>query len=153
MSSLITPSDASSSTRKVRVLAPHLINQIAAGEVVERPSSVVKELIENAIDAGARELEIELEAGGRTLIEVRDDGSGMSADDALTAMQRHATSKIAAFEDLLAVETLGFRGEALPSIASVSHCRNSRSSNFIARKTIRTRTWRSRRSRWRKKAI
>lgn len=120
MSSLITPPDAASSTRRVRVLTPHLINQIAAGEVVERPSSVVKELIENAIDAGARELEIELEGGGRTLIEVRDDGSGMSADDAMTAMQRHATSKIAAFEDLLAVATLGFRGEALPSIASVS---------------------------------
>ncbi|HYN83753.1 MAG TPA: DNA mismatch repair endonuclease MutL [Pyrinomonadaceae bacterium] len=105
---------------KIRVLADQLVNQIAAGEVVERPASVAKELVENAIDAGARRVEVDVEAGGRRLLRVADDGEGMTRDDALLAFERHATSKIAAAEDLERIATLGFRGEALASIASVA---------------------------------
>ncbi|MEO7454185.1 MAG: DNA mismatch repair endonuclease MutL [Fimbriimonadales bacterium] len=107
-------------SRKVALLDSHTVNQIAAGEVVERPSSVVKELIENAIDAGATRIEIRIEEAGRALIAVSDNGSGMGFDDAETALQRHATSKIKSAADLLRVTSLGFRGEAVPSIASVS---------------------------------
>jgi DNA mismatch repair protein MutL len=105
---------------KIKVLPDSLANQIAAGEVVERPSSVVKELLENALDAGARKISIEVEAGGKRLISVVDDGEGMTRDDAITAFERHATSKLRTADDLDAITTLGFRGEALPSIASVA---------------------------------
>src|SRR5438105_15907114 len=105
-------------TPKVRLLDPHTVNQIAAGEVVERPASVVKELVENALDAGASRVDLDLVDSGRTLIRISDDGSGMSLEDAQMALQRHATSKIRTSEDLLGVTTLAFRREAAPSIAS-----------------------------------
>src|SRR5271169_5340901 len=105
---------------RIRVLSDTVANKIAAGEVVERPASVVKELLENSLDAGATEFRLEVESGGRRLIRLADNGSGMMRDDALLAFERHATSKLSDVKDLLSIATLGFRGEALPSIASVS---------------------------------
>ncbi len=105
---------------RIRILSDNVANKIAAGEVVERPASVVKELLENSLDAGATEFRLEVEAGGRRLIRLADNGSGMMRDDALLAFERHATSKLSDVKDLLSIATLGFRGEALPSIASVS---------------------------------
>ena len=105
---------------RIRILADQVANQIAAGEVVDRPASVVKELLENSLDAGARRIVVEVEAGGRKLIRISDNGIGMVRDDALLAFERHATSKIRSSDDLLSISTLGFRGEALPSIASIA---------------------------------
>src|SRR5437763_11459671 len=108
---------------RIRLLPDTVASQVAAGEVVERPASVVKELIENSIDAGARKIEILTRRGGISMVRVIDDGSGMDRDDALLSLERHATSKIKSAEDLVAINTLGFRGEAVPSIASVSRFR------------------------------
>ncbi len=105
---------------RIRILADQVANQIAAGEVVDRPASVVKELLENSLDAGAHRILIEVEGGGRKLIRIRDDGCGMNRDDALLSFERHATSKLRTSDDLLSIATLGFRGEALPSIASIA---------------------------------
>ncbi|MGA8529795.1 MAG: DNA mismatch repair endonuclease MutL [Acidobacteriaceae bacterium] len=105
---------------RIRVLSDQVANQIAAGEVVDRPASVVKELLENALDAGATRIRVDIEAGGRKLIQLADNGCGMVRDDALLAFERHATSKIRSSDDLLSIATLGFRGEALPSIASIA---------------------------------
>src|SRR5690606_23787687 len=103
-----------------KILPDAIANKIAAGEVIERPASVVKELLENSLDADADDLRIDIEAGGRKLIRISDNGAGMLRDDALLAFERHATSKLRTADDLFAIATLGFRGEALPSIASVS---------------------------------
>lgn len=106
---------------KIRILSEQVANQIAAGEVIDRPASVVRELLDNSIDAGADRIEIKIEEGGKRLIRLRDNGSGMDKEDILLAMERHATSKITTFSELFSIKTLGFRGEALPSICSVSH--------------------------------
>src|SRR5947199_5731813 len=105
---------------RIRILPEAVANKIAAGEIVERPASVVKELLENALDAGARTIRVETESGGRRMIRVIDDGHGMAHDDALLAFERHATSKLRTADDLLSIATLGFRGEALPTVAAVS---------------------------------
>ena len=104
---------------KVQVMSETLASQVAAGEVVERPSSVVKELVENALDAGSKEIVVEVRKGGIALIKVRDDGHGMSREDAVKSLERHATSKLTAVEDLDGIRTLGFRGEAVPSLSLI----------------------------------
>ncbi len=105
---------------KIKVLAPEVTDRLRAGEVIERPSGAVKELVENSLDAGASHIRVEVRKGGRALISVLDDGEGMGPEDAVLSIERHATSKISSGEDLSGITTLGFRGEALPSIAAVS---------------------------------
>ena len=105
----------------IQLLPDHIANQIAAGEVIQRPASVVKELVENAIDAGAKSIKVVVKDAGRTLIQIIDDGKGMNEDDAVLCFQRHATSKIANADDLFKLTTKGFRGEALASIAAIAH--------------------------------
>src|SRR5205814_2236349 len=118
---------------RVRLLSDTLASQVAAGEVIERPASVVKELVENSIDAAARSIEVLIRRGGISLMRVTDNGTGMDRDDALLCLERHATSKIRTAADLATVATLGFRGVALPSIASVSRCRlTTRDSEAVA---------------------
>ncbi len=115
---------------KINILDEHIANQIAAGEVVERPASVVKELIENSIDAGSTKIEIQIEEGGLNVIQIRDNGEGLDEDDVEKAFYRHATSKLSRSNDLFRIKTLGFRGEALPSIAAVSLLTIKTSSNL-----------------------
>ena len=105
----------------IHLLPDHIANQISAGEVIQRPASVVKELVENAVDAGASNIQVNIKDAGKTLIQVIDDGKGMSETDARMAFERHATSKISTAEDLFSLHTMGFRGEALASIAAVAH--------------------------------
>src|SRR5690625_2889405 len=115
--------------RLIQILPDHLANPMAAGEVVELPASVVKELVEKALDAAATRIDIAIQNGGKTEIRVADDGCGLSREDALLALDRHATSKIAEPEDLQQIRTLGFRGEAIPSIAAVSRSEERRVGN------------------------
>src|SRR5256886_14496542 len=126
---------------RIRVLPDQIANKIAAGEVVERPASVVKELLENSLDAGATRFRIEVESGGRRLIRITDDGCGMSRDDAMLAFERHATSKLRDVKDLLSISTLGFRGEALDRKSTrlnSSHSQISYAVFCLKKKTITT---------------
>ena len=123
---------------RVHVLSDVLAHKIAAGEIVDRPASVVKELVENSLDAQATRVIVKIENGGKRLISVLDDGFGMSSEDAKTAFLHHATSKISTFEDLTRISTLGFRGEALPSMAAVSRLT---AADYRAQRRLRTRAW------------